>query len=344
MSNTDDNRRTNREGHSDVDSRPTTYSGPTADEVYRPQYEEDTISLIDLVAVVVRHRVLIIGGTFLAGLLVTALMYAGPMAGIEIGPQPVYTAEQRVLVNPLPPELQESVSVDIPTTVRTLLTNPLLVGEAYREFEDTPREDRSPEQYLTAIREDVIGKRYNVEWDSDTLTITLQYTNNSREHTVAFLDEILALVTPEVADYLEPRFVEAGESLRATRDRTREDLAILANDTLLQLTDAGIDTDLVSLMEAIDRIGGATLRSLADIERAIGRLEALSEDPSALLSAVGSPIVFEDTTSSRAMVVIISTITAFFLAVFLAFVLEYIRRVRHEPEEMAKLESAWQRK
>jgi hypothetical protein len=41
--------------------------------------------------------------------------------------------------------------------------------------------------------------------------------------------------------------------------------------------------------------------------------------------------------------VVIATITAFFLTVFLAFVLEYIRRVRQEPEEMAKIEAAWRR-
>ncbi|HKK47551.1 MAG TPA: hypothetical protein VJ932_00545, partial [Alkalispirochaeta sp.] len=312
---------------------------------YRPQYEEDTISLIDLVAVVVRHRGLIIGGTLLVGVLVAAVLYFGPMLGFEMGPQAVYTAEQRVVINPIPQEVEEFVSVDIPTSVRSLLTDPILVGEVYRGFEEDPPEDRSEERFLTMIRRNVIGERYTVSWDSNTRTITLQYTNSTSEDTVAFLQEILMMMTPEVAAHLEPRFTEAAESLQESLELTREDLAVLANDTLLQLTDANRDTDIASLMTAIDRAGGSTLRSLADIERAVARLETLSTDAGSLFSPVGQPVVFEDTTgSSRSMVVIIATITAFFLTVFLAFVLEYVRRVREEPEEMAKLESAWYRK
>lgn len=41
---------------------------------------------------------------------------------------------------------------------------------------------------------------------------------------------------------------------------------------------------------------------------------------------------------SRAMISIITTITAFFLSVFLAFVLEYFERVKDDPEESRKLE------
>lgn len=47
---------------------------------------------------------------------------------------------------------------------------------------------------------------------------------------------------------------------------------------------------------------------------------------------------------SRGMISIIVTVTAFFLSVFLAFVLEYVDRVRHDPVEMAKLQSLRRRK
>jgi hypothetical protein len=319
-------------------------SRPAPDAAYRPQYEEDTISLIDLVAVVVRHRVMIIGGTLLVGVLVTVALYVGPLVGWELGPQAHYTAEQQVAINALPPEVEDFVSVDIPTTIQSLLTQPSLVGDVFRSFEERPPRDRSPERYLTMIRQDVIGNRYVVNWDADTRTITLQYSNGSREDAVAFLQEMLAMVAPEVVDHLGPRFSDAADSLEISLRRTREDLVVLANETLLQLTESGSDADLPALMEAVDRSGGVTLRSLADIERAVVRLETLSQDSSNLFSPVGQPVVFEDDAGTRSMVVIISTITAFFLTVFLAFVLEYIRRVQAEPEEMAKLESAWHRK
>ena len=68
-------------------NRPPQSASP--DAVYRPQYEDDTISLIDLIAVVVRHRTLIIVGTVLAGILSILALYVGPRVGLEVGPQPV---------------------------------------------------------------------------------------------------------------------------------------------------------------------------------------------------------------------------------------------------------------
>ncbi|MFW5811944.1 MAG: hypothetical protein ACOCWS_03080 [Alkalispirochaetaceae bacterium] len=42
---------------------------------------------------------------------------------------------------------------------------------------------------------------------------------------------------------------------------------------------------------------------------------------------------------SRAMLSIVTTITAFFLSVFLAFVLDYFDRVKEDPEEGEKLKA-----
>ena len=354
MSNTDNNRPGNSAGSAGGTGsagRPPEQTPASApDAIYRPQYEEDTISLIDLVAVMVRHRGLIIGGTLLVGVLVAAVLYFGPMLGFEMGPQPEYTAEQRVVINPIPREVEEFVSVDIPTSVRSLLTDPILVGDVYRGFEEDPPEDRSEERFLTMIRRDVIGERYTVNWDSNTRTITLQYTNSTSEDTVAFLQEILAMMAPEVAAHLEPRFVEAKESLNESLREAERDVMALVEEAISRFFETNQGPDVRSTLSAVDRMGidrsgGSALRSLADIERAAARLETLSADASSLFSPVGQPVVFEDTTGrSRSTLVVMSIFAAFFVAVFVAFIRDYMRRVRQDPEEMAKLESAWYRK
>jgi hypothetical protein len=325
-------------------SNTTTPAPAPAEAPYQPQFEDDTISLIDLVAVVVRHRRLILVGTILTGVIAAAVLFFGPMAGLEMGPSVQYTAERRIILNPLPREVQEFVTVDIPSTVRSILENPQLVGRVFAEFEEDPPPDRSQERYLTMIRRDIIGDRYTVAWDNNTRSVTLRYTNSTVEHSRAFLEAIVAELGPEVTATMTPLFEEAAEALDTAYERSLEEVAMLVSDSISELEGTPDATDPATIIAGVDRSGGTALRTLADLTRAVGRLEVLAEDTDALWSTVGNIAVFEDTTGTgRSTIVVITTITAFFLTVFLAFVLEYIRRVRQEPEEMEKLESAWRR-
>jgi hypothetical protein len=325
-------------------SNTTTPAPASAEATYQPQYEDDTISLIDLVAVVVRHRRLILLGTILTGVIAAATLYFGPMAGLAMGPEVQYTAERRIILNPLPREVEEYVTVDIPSTVRSILENPQLVGRVYADFEEDPPPDRSRERYLTMIRRDIIGERYTVTWDNNTRSITLRYTNSTVEHSSAFLDAIVAELGPEITETLSPLFDEAAAAIESAYERSLEEVAAVVADSLFDLEGTPQEQDPAAILAGVDRSGGPVLRAFADLTRAVERLELLASDTDALFSTVGNVAVFEDSTGTgRTTIVVIATITAFFLTVFLAFVLEYIRRVRQEPEEMEKLQSAWRR-
>lgn len=306
-------------------------------------YEEDTISLIDLVAVVVRHRLLIILGTILVGIVAVAALTLGPAAGLEIGPQTEYTGERRMLVAAIPPDISSYVAVDTAAAVRTILNDPQFIGEIYRPLELEPPPDRSPEEYLSMIRRNLInGDAYRISWDGNTRILTISYTAADTETVTGFLDAVVAALPAELDRQLAPRFAEAAAFVSETLDQTRETLATVARDAVAE--SAVVAVDAAAVARLIEQDGALSIISLNEQQRAITRLERFAASPAALLTPVGNPAIFADQSGSRSMIVIIATITAFFLAVFLAFVLEYVRRVREEPEEMEKLRSAWERR
>ena len=322
-------------------NRPPQSASP--DAVYRPQYEDDTISLIDLIAVVVRHRTLIIVGTVLAGILSILALYVGPRVGLEVGPQPVYTAQRRILVSPVPTDLEEYVSVEVAAAARTILQDPRMIGDIYRDFEEDPPADRTPEEYLSMIRNRLInGDTYTVDWDNNSRILTIGYTNSHSGDTNDFLDAVVSALGPSLTSQIGPRFAEAANALDASLASSRATLAELVDESVRRVSSSAVTPD--AILSSLERTAGSSIATFATTQGTITRLRRIASDAGSLVSLVGSPVVYQDTSGSRSMIVIITTITVFFLTVFLAFVLEYVRRVRQEPEEMEKLQSAWERR
>jgi len=309
------------------------------------QYDEDTISLVDLIAVMVRHRRLIIVGTFLAGLLSIAALYLGPAAGLEIGPETVYTAERKILVGQVPTDLAQYLSLDPSPRLQTILRDPVLVGEVYAPFEENPPEDRTPERYLSMIRRSVIDGPYEVTWDSGTRIITVTYTAGTPEDASAFLSSLTGAMAAEFTDQVGPQIAEAIEVVESTLNSTQQSVARLMEQTVRRTALTAVeDVSADELLLALDTNGGSALDAMAELSFALERLRVFAGVSRTLFSVVDGISIYEDFAGTgRSTIVVITTITVFFLTVFLAFVLEYVRRVREDREEMAKLEAAWRR-
>jgi uncharacterized ion transporter superfamily protein YfcC len=89
--------------------------------------------------------------------------------------------------------------------------------------------------------------------------------------------------------------------------------------------------------------GGTLVAALVAAEQQLARFTALAQDASPLMTVATHGVVSSPSGAGRTTKVIVAAISAFFLTVFLAFVLEYVRRVQADPEESAKLRSAWRR-
>lgn len=299
--------------------------------------EDDTISLVDLIAVVVRHRLLIAGLT-----IAVAISTAGYLIGMA-GPTREFRTEVRLLINALPADTARYVSLDPASSIRSILTDPAFVGDVYEPFFRENRSDEDSEsareQYLAWIESQFIGTTYTTSYDGNTRIMTLTYIADEPDAGAAFLDELVGALQQSITARLQPFIVQAAEVVRDSIDRTQENIAA---SVALGLANANgtPDSDPSTILFYLDTNPGAVL-ALSELARAEIRLSVLAEDAGVLYSNLGPATVFEESEDNRLTTFVIATITAFFLAVFLAFVLEYMRRVREDPDEMDKLARAW---
>jgi hypothetical protein len=321
----------------------TEFSPARSEAEYLPQYEDDTISLVDLVAVVIRHRSLIVLGTLLVGVLTAAVLYFGPMAGLDVGPTPEYTVQRRISVDPLPSELRGVVSITPSTELRAILTDIGVVGHAYRRVEREPDGDLTEGRRNVAIRR-FAAEKYSVSWSGETETMTVSVTTDDPAYGADFLEAVIAEAGTAVTARINTRLEEQRQTLETNLAATRAELERLALQAAERVSPSPLGVTPTSVLGQLDVGGGTAIVSLFQMERASAALDDISGSAETLYRVEPGTILFEEQTGSgRTTIVIITTITTFFLTVFLAFVLEYIRRVRQEPEEMAKIEAAWRR-
>jgi len=214
--------------------------------------------------------------------------------------------------------------------------------------------DRSQEQYQTLIRRTIIGKAYSIGYDGSTRIFTLSYKNGTPEDAVAFLDAVVHAIGPELTDQVRPLVQEAQAAIEISLEDTMDSLARAAEQAV---QDAMTDIPIARRADTADGVqlpctesivsyldnNPSAIRATMEMMRSVTRLERIVQDATSMYIVLGGATAFEETTGSRSTTVIIATITAFFLTVFLAFVLEYIRRAKADPEEMAKLRAAWRR-
>lgn len=297
-------------------------------------YIEDTISLIDLLAVVVRHRRLIIGGTLVVLIIAVLVMYLGPTFGLPVGPQTTYAAEQKIAIIPLPESVAEYLTFDPVALVTSVVTSPRYIGEHYRPIAGPNA--GSAESYLSDVRSRVIGGPFTTSFDATTGILTLTFTSGTSGQAGAFLERVRDGLSAEITQQLAAQLSQASDAVESAIADTNEALARVAAREL-----AGAS---VGQLSAFLSVNAVTVSELARLAHAQSIIAQVSEGGEVFFSPMGEVVAYQETSGNQSMVVVIASITAFFLTVFLAFVLEYIRRVRQDPEEMKKLADAWKGK
>lgn len=266
-------------------------------------YDDDTISLVDLLAVVVRYRRLIIIGTVAVAIAAVVYAYVMPRVGSHPEAEPAYKAEQKIVVAPLPEAIEEVTFFDPVTVTREILSG-----------DSTVTETRS----------------------GNTVTFTVSRTHGDRARAEEALTEMAVAFETAFGEVVVSSFRPVVEAYDAAIGQAQGVITGIATETFA----AGEQRQ--NYGEALAAIGVPTL---VDSIITRNRLASFLQQPTNLVSVTPAriePAPPESGTSSS-MIVVIATITAFFLSVFLAFVLEYVRRVRQDPEEIGKLRAAWRR-
>lgn len=303
-------------------------------------YGEDEISLIDLLAVLVRFRRVIIGGTALAGIIAAVVLYVFPMVGIT-EPQEEYVAQVRLVVNRIPEELQDFAPIDPGVLMQAVLTDARIVGEVYRLYNDDLDPDMTPERYLRMIRRDIVGNQLEIEWSERTRTMDIQWTDNNSERALEFVETLIEAATPTMTGQIRRQLQGAERSLAVNIESARIALARSVGTAVGRIAEGGRTVDEARIQELIGGADVGDISALLAAETALERAQALLQDPSRIFTVATDPIVFEGDGQGRMVRMVVTLFAAFFLMVFVAFVLQYARTVRGDVEEMAKLRAAW---
>lgn len=305
---------------------------------------QDDISLVDLFAVVLRYRRLVVGLPLLAGIVAVVVVYAAP---VFLPPERfearVYRVEQEVVFEPILPQAEQYLRRSPAATFARLATDTRTVAAVYTELNRDPLlESLSEAEFLAYIRREIIGSRFDTSFSSCTGVLTMAFESDDPEHAQQVLSAIYREATARFADAMDLLIVEAVRNA---------EVDILTAESAIRLV-SSMDGDLgrnssaltmqavanqlaLSFDNAVSLYSDATL-ALSELERLRSELDsAYSIHHDALVLRVDDPAG-----SGRAVTVVVAVFAAGFFALFLAFVLNYIRLVKADPVESGKLRQA----
>lgn len=196
-------------------------------EEHRATRDDDVIKFVEILAVLIRHRRLIVLGIAIPTLLTAATAFLLPTVGLWEGYQPVYTAEQRVIATRLPNEVQDYVPFDpaalLVETADMYTNDPVWVGsDRVKGSQSDEGRDRLTTriivQYEAMARDDAIA---GVLSTIEEITMTFQQTALTRMiPVVAALDETIERSIADATDTgVQPLNEEDSELVKTIRIR-----------------------------------------------------------------------------------------------------------------------------
>ena len=328
-------------------------------ETLPPPIQDDTLSLIDILAVLVRHRRLIVSITVIVTLAAVVALYVLPALGLSQryqSPSPVVRGSQsravaRVQVQALP-EIAHPYLASTADSVESLATTTWLMAQvtarlddlntiaaAWRPFAERRPETAppdTPEAYLVAVQRDVVPL-LEVESDATTDIITVSYRAGRPEDASQFVDTLLDGAIDAVAAQIGPSLAQVERTTRDALDRS----TTMVERLIAQIPSSGASGSNQTLQSTVVPM----LDELVELQAARAVIDSLAQNPAALYARIGTTTVEPKSGNrwNRSTLVIAVFAATLVFAIFCAFVLEYVRRVKAQPSELEKLRSAWRR-
>lgn len=330
-------------------------------ETLPPPIQDDTVSLIDILAVLLRHRRLIVSITVIVTLAAIVALYVLPALGLSQryqSPSRVVRGSQsravaRVQVQALPEiahqyfaSTADADSVELLATTTWLMAQVTArlddlntIAAAWRPFAERHPETAppdTPEAYLVAVQRDVVPL-LEVESDATTGIITVSYRAGRPEDASQFVDTLLEGAIDAVAAQIGPSLAQVERTTRDALDRS----TTMVERLIAQIPSSGAPGSNQTLQSTVVPM----LDELVELQAARAVIDSFAQNPAALYARIGTTAV-EPKSGNRwnrsTLVIAVFAVTLVF-AIFCAFVLEYVRRVKAQPSELEKLRSAWRR-
>ncbi len=279
------------------------------------QDNEEEISLIDLFAVLIRHRMLIVLGTVIVTFVAGLYLFVAPKFIKKLDDKSV-TVSYSVKVNTIPSAIQDKLAVSTPGSVAKYYAGRIqfLVDEfkAFPVFTDEDSQ-MSEFEFNKFVQDLLTQKKYqiqNVGLGND-FDITMKIPLAKLEVSNALVKDIVSKIEIE----LDESFAPLIDDLAENTEKSIEKAVAMASTT----TDMSALQNLESLSVEIEHYKATQTNFLE-----------LKETPFVIPEAQG-----------RAKKLIIVCFAAFFIFVLVAFLLNAIQNIKADPEASKVISDAW---
>lgn len=287
------------------------------------QYEnnnEDEISLIDLFAVLIRYRKLVVIGTLAVALAAFAWLFVLPKFVPSLNKKTL-TISYALKTERLPSSVATSVNYSILWTAINYMKDVRVLADVQREFSifADEKKDSSVSAYNKQIQDAIDKEKFVVRTSpiADTIAVTLKIPMEKEEFADAFIKKMAKMAS----DYIEADLMLEIDTL--------EDNA----DTILEKYG---ESGLSEKKSSASASASASV-NYADISADIKSFKSKHDE---FVKSLDDAFVINDP-AGRAIKFIVATFAAFFIFVFTAFLLNAIENIKNDENAVSLIKKAW---
>ncbi len=288
----------------------------TMNEFNENLVEDDEISLLDFITVLIKHRLLIIWGTITVFVITAAYLFIYPMI-VKSADKHNVKIQYSYHVSSMPVDLEtdlgfENSKVILDLAVYNLNRLPLLSDEI-KEFKpfDNELDKLSPYEYNRFIQNLVSKKNYKAEASKLGNELILEFS--VPEHNVGIanrmIEDMIKKTESAIEDYIFPKLDTLEKNVNQSLSDVSDSLS--NSSTLIQKKK---DTQVL----------------IQNFRSTYNGFIKINGEPFILLEPLG-----------RLKKFIIIVFAAFFVFVFAAFVLNTIDNIKQDPEASQTIKEAW---
>lgn len=270
---------------------------------------EDEVSLLDLLAVLIRRRKLIVITTIVAFVLGILWLFAYPKivkSASERKVQVIYSGQ----LEKIAPDLASYLSMDIAGLAERELRNYVNFAKVQKPYLVFTEDNLTERQYNSAIKQLIDQRKFavSVNRGSSTITISSEVFETKVEDYKKFITEYVAYC----ANNIEKNVALAMENASSNID------------------------ELIEKNESSEN-SSSDLANLLSIRLAIKNYTDTHEQ---IITVDGEPFEI-DLALGRMKKLLVITIAAFFISIFIAFLLNTIENIKKDPEASKLISDAW---
>lgn len=275
-----------------------------------PLAEDDEISLIDLFSVLIKHRFLIITGTVVVAALCIFYLFFFPKINKSADKHAV-TIEYTYQINSLPLSLEKELGYNdqkqkvIVSLANYNLTSLTFLAEKIKQYNpfDDDFSKMTSYQYNRYIQNLTNNKKYQVEISPMQTSLTVKLTVPEKNISLAnqLLQDMVIQTNSEIENFLFPKLDAIEKSASETT---------------------------------------ATTASAQGLKETQSLIRSFRASYTGFLTSAGEPFILLEPLG-RLKKLIIVVFAAFFIFVFIAFLLNAIENIKQDPEASEKIKTAW---